>query len=114
MSTEAMREAFEQRFYVLNVSYPLTRDPTGVYDYKHKETQGAWVGWQAANANQEALIKAVLEVAADVCEGMHYLGGNDFAEAIRQITPQQVMEKMNLRKLSFKLNEFDEAEVNKP
>ena len=43
--------------------------------------------------NQEALIKAALDAAAILCDG--YEGGDWFADAIRQITPQQVMERLN-------------------
>ena len=102
MSTEAMREAFQKHFHM--VEFYQEQDAWGRWKYKHPHVQSLWDGWQAATANQEALIKAALDAAAEKCEETFLrdedLGilmpafNDDCAEAIRQITPQQVMERM--------------------
>jgi hypothetical protein len=45
-SVAKIKKEFEARFACLNVTYPLTKDPTGLYDYENPRTQGAWDGWR--------------------------------------------------------------------
>lgn len=45
---EVKRKDFELWASKLNVTLPLTRDPTGLFTYKNPKTEGAWMGWQAA------------------------------------------------------------------
>lgn len=107
-STEAMRKEFEA--WATEQGLTLAEGRLGGYILA--DTTAAWKAWQAKSANNEALIKAALEVAAEKCKAIasdYYekefhrcpemktdaeAGASDCEEAIRQITPQQVMEKM--------------------
>ena len=81
----------------LNLANAKAESQCGEWAIQCREIYDAW---QAATNNQEALIKAALEVAAErlfqsfVGTDVHPALVATAVEAIQQITPQQVMEKM--------------------
>lgn len=77
MSTEAMIKAFKVAVYENN----------GGREWRKEDLWEA--AWQAATANQDALIRAAIEYCAKYVD--EYGEGRYFATAIRQITPEQIL-----------------------
>jgi hypothetical protein len=62
MTNNTERKAFEEWAIHFNVTLPLDKDETGLYTYKNRRTEGAWMGWQAALAQRENSAKPLEQV----------------------------------------------------
>lgn len=101
MSTEAMRKSFEATDWPL---YKDTYNPP-IYDtmecpilgtlYVNKDVANRFgtfiLGWQAAQANQEAIVKATIEAAAN---RILHAWGQAAAASIRNLDVQQILESV--------------------
>ena len=94
MSTEAMRQKFEE-FIITRTAFSIKRNSEGSY----VEVEVHWMVWQAASANQEALIKTTLDAAAEICELAQFTTPDDEGNiALREINKAIVKDCQNTAK----------------